>query len=80
MRFEIERAARLLERGAPIVGMLRGWARASVAGYVAGGRAAVKALRRTGGDVLGRDATPSRRTTAAQLLRLLAAPPRGAKR
>ena len=32
--------------GAPLVGRLRGWARLAVAGYVAGGRAAVDALRR----------------------------------
>ncbi|MBX6356644.1 MAG: squalene synthase HpnC, partial [Micromonosporaceae bacterium] len=54
MAFETERAAALLDSGAPLVGMLRGWARLAVAGYVAGGRAAVDALRRSGGEVLAR--------------------------
>lgn len=71
--FEVERAASLLDRGAAVVGGLRGWGRISVAGYVAGGRATASALRRTGGDVLGRNASPSRAGTAAQLVRLLTA-------
>jgi squalene synthase HpnC len=52
MAFETDRAAALLDSGAPLLGMLRGWAKLAVAGYVAGGRAAVDALRRSGGDVL----------------------------
>ncbi|MCX5043744.1 squalene synthase HpnC [Aldersonia sp. NBC_00410] len=79
MRFEIDRAAALLESGAPIVGHLHGWARVAVAGYVAGGRAAVHALRRTGGDVLGCTATTSKPRTAAIALRLLVAPTRHAR-
>lgn len=56
MAFETERAAELLESGTPLVGMLRGtgrgggawagWGRLAVAGYVAGGRAAIDGLRR----------------------------------
>src|SRR5262249_13214140 len=42
---EVRRAADLLDEGAPIVGTLRGFARAAVAGYVAGGRAALAAIR-----------------------------------
>jgi squalene synthase HpnC len=80
MRDEIERAAGMLEDGAPIVGRLRGWARPCVAGFVAGGRATAAALRRTGGDVLGRSATPSKAGTAARLLALLAAPPKEGRR
>ncbi len=72
MRFEIERAARLLESGAPLVRELRGWARPCVAGFVAGGRATVAALRRTHGDVLATAARPSRPGTAARLVGLLA--------
>jgi squalene synthase HpnC len=75
MRFEIDRAAALLDSGAPLVGQLRGWARIAVAGYVAGGRAAVHALRRTDGDVLAAHTTPSRGRTAAHAVRLLIAPP-----
>ena len=52
MLFQITRAAELLESGAPLVGLLRGWARLAVAGYLAGGRAAVAALRRSRGEVL----------------------------
>ena len=71
MRFEIERAARLLASGAPLVGRLHGWARPCVAGFVAGGEATVAALRRTDGDVLGRSTAPSSRGTATAMLRLL---------
>lgn len=72
VRFEIERAAHLLEAGAPLVGELHGWARPCVAGFVAGGRATVAALRRTHGDVLGTEVRPSRPGTATRLVGLLA--------
>jgi squalene synthase HpnC len=72
MRFEIERAAGLLREGTEIVRQLQGWGRVSVAGFVAGGQATVSALRQTDGDVLGRSARPSRRTTAIRVLGLLA--------
>lgn len=65
MLLETERAAALLAEGSPLVGRLRGWARLSVAGFVAGGWATVHALRRTGGDVLSRNASPSKARTAA---------------
>jgi squalene synthase HpnC len=58
--FETNRAARLLESGAPLLAHLRGWARLAVTGYIAGGRAAARGLRRTGGDVLGRAASTRR--------------------
>jgi squalene synthase HpnC len=57
---ELERARALLERGASLVGRLRGWARFGVAGYVAGGLAASDALLRTGCDVGSREARPRR--------------------
>ena len=44
MAFEIERARRMLDDGAPLVGTLRGRARLAVAGYVGGGRANLDAL------------------------------------
>jgi squalene synthase HpnC len=44
MAFEIERARKLLDDGAPLVGTLRGRARIAVAGYVGGGRANLAAL------------------------------------
>jgi squalene synthase HpnC len=67
MAFQTERAATLLDSGAPLVGMMHGWGRLAVAGYVAGGRAAVDALRRCGGEVLA--ATP--RTRKRDVLRHL---------
>jgi squalene synthase HpnC len=71
MLFEIGRAARLLESGAPLVGRLTGWARVVVAGYVAGGRAAARGLRRTGGDVLGCSAKTRHRDVAVSAAALL---------
>jgi squalene synthase HpnC len=71
MRFETERATRLLAEGAPLVGRLRGWARLSVGGFVAGGEATAAALRRSAGDVIGRRTAPTGRGTAAALLRLV---------
>ncbi|MDQ2816021.1 MAG: squalene synthase HpnC, partial [Actinomycetota bacterium] len=41
MVFEVNRAGSLLDQGAPLVGTLRGAARLAVAGYLAGGRAAL---------------------------------------
>jgi squalene synthase HpnC len=49
---EAERVDELLQSGPPLVGQLSGWARLAVAGYVAGGRAALDGLRRVDGDVL----------------------------
>jgi len=60
---ETERTARLLESGASLTRELRGWARLAVTGYVAGGRATVDALRRSGGDVLSATRRPQRRDT-----------------
>ena len=59
MAFEVaKRARRLLDAGAPLVGTLRGTARLAVAGYVAGGRAALAAIKAADYDVLDRDAAP----------------------
>jgi phytoene/squalene synthetase len=52
MIFETNRASRLLDQGAPLVGTLRGAARLAVAGYLAGGRVALAAIRRQRYDVL----------------------------
>jgi squalene synthase HpnC len=54
VQFEAERAGALLAAGAPLVRSLHGWAKLAVAGYVAGGRAAIDGLRRVGWDVLSR--------------------------
>jgi squalene synthase HpnC len=47
-----DRVEGLLDSGLPLVATLTGWSRLAVAGYVAGGRAAVDGLRRVDGDVL----------------------------
>jgi squalene synthase HpnC len=52
VRFEAERAEALLLEGAALLRHLRGWARLAIAGYVAGGQAAVDTLRRAEWDVL----------------------------
>jgi squalene synthase HpnC len=52
MRFETDRAARMLDSGAPLVHTLHGAARLAVAGYLAGGRAALAAIRAQEYDVL----------------------------
>jgi squalene synthase HpnC len=57
--FETKRATAILDDGAPLVGTLRGAARLAVAGYVAGGRAAIAAIERHGYNVLA--ATPRQR-------------------
>jgi squalene synthase HpnC len=65
---ETARAVAVLDSGAAIVGRLDGWARVAVAGYVAGGRAAVDSLRRRGFDVLGAPPRTRRRDVTRHLL------------
>jgi squalene synthase HpnC len=69
MTFETQRARRLLDDGAPLVGTLRGMSRLAVAGYVAGGRAALASITAAGYDVLAVAAVPSKRRLAGELLR-----------
>jgi len=71
LAFEAERAARLLDEGAPLVGLMHGSARLAVAGYVGGGRAAIDALERSGFDVLSRAPRARRVRRLAQTLRAL---------
>jgi squalene synthase HpnC len=59
LRFETARATEILDEGAPLVGTLSGAARLAVAGYVAGGRAALAAIEQHGYNVLA--ATPRQR-------------------
>jgi squalene synthase HpnC len=65
--FETRRARELLDSGAPLVGTLRGTARAAVAGYVAGGRAALAAISAAGHDVLRATPVPRKPRIAAEL-------------
>ncbi len=66
--FQADRADALLAAGRELTASLRGWARLAVSGYVAGGRAAVDAVRRAGYDVLGRAPRPTRLGTVRHLV------------
>ncbi|GAB2751729.1 squalene synthase HpnC [Salinifilum aidingensis] len=70
VRFEVDRAHRVLDVGAALVNRLSGMARIAVAGYVAGGRATAAAFARAGYDPLGGDVRPSRTRTFAEWGRL----------
>jgi squalene synthase HpnC len=69
MIFEVNRAQALLDQGAPLVGTLRGAARLAVAGYLAGGRAALAAIRAQDYDVLRATARPRKQRLAAELVK-----------
>ena len=69
LAFEVRRAADLLGEGARLTGTLRGYARAAVAGYVAGGRAALAAITASDCDVLAATPRPGKARVAAELLR-----------
>lgn len=71
MTFEIARAAVLLDSGAPLIGLLTGWARLAVAGYLAGGRATLDALRHPAADVLAAAPRPRRRDVVRHLFTAL---------
>jgi squalene synthase HpnC len=62
--FEVARANRLLDEGAPLIGRLHGLARVAVAGYLAGGRATASAIAAAGYDVLASTPKPGKRATA----------------
>jgi squalene synthase HpnC len=67
MIFETDRASRLLDSGAPLVHTLHGAARLAVAGYLAGGRAALAAIREQDYDVLRGTPRPRKHRLAAEL-------------
>ena len=69
MMFEVNRAADLLDQGAPLVGTLRGAARLAVAGYLAGGRAALAAIRAQRYDVLSGTPRPRKPRLAGELVK-----------
>ena len=66
--FEVARARELLAAGAPLIGELRGAARAAVAGYVAGGRAALAAIAAADYDVLRGTPAARRHRVAGELV------------
>ncbi len=72
VEFEVGRARELLDEGAVLVGSLQGYARLTVAGCVAGGRAALTAIAAADYDVLpGAPAPRKSRMTAGLLTTLL---------
>ncbi|WP_443203874.1 squalene synthase HpnC [Saccharopolyspora sp. 5N708] len=70
VKYEVDRARRMLDAGAPLVGELAGTARIAVAGYVAGGRATAAALAAANHDPLRVDVRPGRRRTFVEWGRL----------
>ncbi|NUK10098.1 squalene synthase HpnC [Streptomyces lunaelactis] len=74
--YEAERAGRLLNEGTPLVGSVHGRLRLLLAGFVAGGRAALTAIAAAGHDVLPGPPKP----TKANLLREVGAVLRRARR
>lgn len=79
MAFQTRRAADLLDSGVPLLGHTRGWGRLAIAGYVAGGRATVDALRRADGDVLSRRVHGRRADLLRHLTTLLIRPNGGSR-
>src|SRR5947207_2353996 len=69
MAFQVARASALLSAGSPLIATLRGTARLAVAGYVAGGRAALAAIEAAGYDVLAAAPRPGKRRLLAELAR-----------
>jgi squalene synthase HpnC len=71
MAFEVARARRLLADGAPLIRLLPARPALAVAGFVAGGAAALDAVVGAGYDVLGGRPRPTRLSFAAALIRTL---------
>jgi squalene synthase HpnC len=69
--FEVGRARRLLDEGAPLAGTLRGRARLAVAAFVAGGHSALDAIEAAGCDVLSGSPKAGRGRRAIALVRTL---------
>jgi squalene synthase HpnC len=67
--FEVNRARELLDEGAPLVGTLKHMARLAIAGYVAGGRATLKAIEAGHYDVLRATPRPGKADTLALMAR-----------
>jgi len=72
MAFEVGRARSLIDTGAPLIGTLRGAARAAVAGYVAGGRAALAAIEAAGYDVMAVTPRPGKARMVIELAKAFA--------
>jgi squalene synthase HpnC len=71
LAFEVARARRYLDSGAPLVASLRGSTRWAVAGFWAGGHAALDAIADRGFDPLYGPPAPSKRRVAARSIAVL---------
>ena len=69
--FEVARASALINSGAPLVRQLPGAARVAIAGYVAGGRAAITAIVLANYDVLAATPKPTKGRTIRELAALM---------
>ena len=69
---QCDTARGLLSRGDSLVASLSGWAKVTVAGYAAGGFAALDAIAGADYDVLAKLRTPTKVRTAAHAIRLVA--------
>jgi squalene synthase HpnC len=69
IRFEVNRSRQLLDEGAPLVGTLQKMARLAIAGYVAGGRATLKAIEAGHYDVLRATPRPGKADTFLMMAR-----------
>ncbi|WP_420638928.1 squalene synthase HpnC [Candidatus Poriferisocius sp.] len=69
---QCDTARGLLLRGRPLAASLTGWAKVTVAGYVAGGLAALDAIARADHDVLAGLRSPTKARTALHTLGLVA--------
>jgi squalene synthase HpnC len=72
LAFEAARARRLLDDGTPLVASLKGHLRYAVAGFVAGGHAALDALAAVDFDIYADTAKPARGRFSTHLVGLLA--------
>ncbi|MFE2725753.1 squalene synthase HpnC [Kitasatospora sp. NPDC059327] len=69
---EVDRARTLLDRGAPLVGTVRGRLRLLLAGFTAGGYAALAAVEDAGYDVLAQQTKPDKRRLAVRAAAIFA--------
>jgi squalene synthase HpnC len=71
IEYQVQATEVMLAEGRPLIGLLHGWARLAVTGYLAGGLATADALRRSGWQVLPAGPRPRRRDVARHAVRLL---------
>ena len=80
LAFEVARARELLNEGAPLVALVPGRGRLAIAGFVAGGRAALHAIAAADFDVLAATPKPTKAQTLREAVRVLTGRPERAER